>query len=47
MMYIYEGKMKEKSEQINLPAFKKKYKVKMRVRNAGRLQLLAFQMHKM
>lgn len=35
---IGERKSKEKSEQINLPAFKKRYKVKMRVRDAGRLQ---------
>jgi len=36
---IGESKIEtEKSEQINLPAFKKNYKVKMRVRNAGRLQ---------
>jgi hypothetical protein len=36
---IGESKIEvEKSEQIHLPAFKKNYKVKMRVRNAGRLQ---------
>lgn len=28
----------EKSEQIKLPAFRKRYKVKMRVRDGGRLQ---------
>lgn len=36
---IGEKKMEEeKIEQIDLPSFKKKYKVKMRVRNAGKLQ---------
>jgi hypothetical protein len=33
-----DAKQGEQIKQINLPDFRKKYKVKMRVRDAGRLQ---------